>query len=85
MPIEECLDDLVDGFESSISLNIIGDDDTESEDTMKLLQKTDVLKTRESTPSKLRTESIVDRIKNSLSPAPGRQIKGETLKLKQCF
>ena len=83
--IEECLDDLVDGFESSISLNIIGDDDTESEDTMKLLQKTDVLKTRESTPSKLRTESIVDRIKNSLSPAPGRQIKGETLKLKQCF
>ena len=39
---------------------------------MKLLCKSNIHKTRESTPSKLRPESIVDRIKNSLSPAPKR-------------
>ena len=39
---------------------------------MKLLCKSNIHKTRESTPSKLRPESIVDRIKNSLSPAPQR-------------
>ena len=32
---------------------------------------------RETTPSKLRTESIVDRIKNSLSPAPNRHSIGQ--------
>ena len=77
--IEESLDDLVEGFDSkSVSLNIgtdvshEEDEDTESEDTMKLLCKSNVHTIRDSTPSKLRPESIVDRIKNSLSPAPQR-------------
>ena len=77
--IEESLDDLVEGFDSkSVSLNIgteinkDEDEDTESEDTMKLLCKSNVNATRDTTPSKHRPESIVDRIKNSLSPAPQR-------------
>ena len=78
--IEESLDDLVEGFDSkSVSLHIGSeshnneeDEDTESEDTMKLLCKSNVHTIRDTTPSKLRPESIVDRIKNSLSPAPQR-------------
>ena len=77
--IEESLDDLVEGFDSkSVSLNIgtevnkDEDEDTESEDTMKLLCKSNVNTIRDTTPSKHRPESIVDRIKNSLSPAPQR-------------
>ena len=79
--IEESLDDLVEGFDSkSVSLNMGSentdnkeeDEDTDSEDTMKLLCKNNVHTIRDSTPSKLRPESIVDRIKNSLSPAPQR-------------
>ena len=77
--IEESLEDLVEGFDSkSVSLNIgteinkDEDEDTESEDTMKLLCKSNVNTIRDTTPSKHRPESIVDRIKNSLSPAPQR-------------
>ena len=82
LKIEESLDDLVEGFEGKsasldISTEIVHDneedEDTESEDTMKLLCKSNNVHTiRDSTPSKLRPESIVDRIKNSLSPAPQR-------------
>ena len=81
LKIEESLDDLVEGFEGKsasldISTEIVHDneedEDTESEDTMKLLCKSNVHTIRDSTPSKLRPESIVDRIKNSLSPAPQR-------------
>jgi len=60
--------------EKSTSLTFVSkfdDDDTESEDTLRLIKKSeDIIVTRESTPSKLRTDSIVDRIKSSLSPAP---------------
>ena len=62
------------GDEKSTTLTFVSkfdDDDTESEDTLRLMKKTeDIIVTRESTPSKLRTSSIVDRIKSSLSPAP---------------
>jgi len=57
------------------------DDDTESEDTLRLLKKNaGITLTRESTPSKLRTSSIVDRIKSSLSPAPTPVVASTTKK-----
>jgi len=53
------------------SVTTFDDEDTESEDTLKLLRKTTGINVmRETTPSKHRTSSIVDRIKSTLSPAP---------------
>jgi len=61
---------------SLTSVSRFDDEDTESEDTLKLIEKScGVIITRETTPSKLRPNSIVDRIKNSLSPAPTPNIE----------
>lgn len=64
-------EDIDDKSSSLTCVSNFDDEDTESEDTLRLIKKTaDIIVTRESTPSKLRTSSIVDRIKSSLSPAP---------------
>jgi len=64
-------EDIDDKSSDLTSVTTFDDEDTESEDTLKLLKKsTGINVMRETTPSKHRTSSIVDRIKSTLSPAP---------------
>jgi len=65
------VEDIEEKSSALTSVTNFDDDDTESEDTLKLLRKSiGISVPRETTPSKHRTSSIVDRIKSTLSPAP---------------